>query len=228
MYLPPVLRPLAAEGAIPPAVQRIAEAPFSVVRGVPGSYAAERLAGVVDSWQRWNDCVWLRAHDVRPTDLAQSLAAACRHRWSPLDPGQWAEQLPPPRLSEELQTGARRCRCRARARDPGDPTADSTGQGDPAGRSPIADSGWWWSPRADSIRQWLAGRTASYRRPISSTALPSTAVVRAEPGPAAATCRPSRCSRSATCWRRRGCGPRTPWTKLSSPPRTDCRRCSAG
>ena len=83
MYLPPVLRPLAVDGPITPAVQRIAEAPFTVVRGVPGSYAAERLAGVVDSWQRWNDCVWLRAHDIRSTDLPHALAAACKHRWSP-------------------------------------------------------------------------------------------------------------------------------------------------
>ncbi|HWD78163.1 MAG TPA: BTAD domain-containing putative transcriptional regulator, partial [Kribbella sp.] len=47
-----------------------------------------------DSWQRLNDCVWLRAHDTGPTDLAQSLAAACAHRWS-------AE--PSARLSDHLQ-----------------------------------------------------------------------------------------------------------------------------
>jgi DNA-binding SARP family transcriptional activator len=94
VYLPPVLRPLAAEDTAAPAVQRIAEAPFSVLRGAPGSYAAERLAGVVDSWQRLNDCVWLRAHDVRPTELAQSLAAACAHRWS---------VEPAARLSDQLQ-----------------------------------------------------------------------------------------------------------------------------
>ncbi|TCC48931.1 hypothetical protein E0H75_20425 [Kribbella capetownensis] len=101
MYLPPVLRPLAAASAITPGVRRIAEAPISVVRGVPGSYAAERLAGVVDSWQRLHDCVWLRAHDVRPTDLAQSLAAACKHRWSPgeLETG----RLPAARLGDEIQ-----------------------------------------------------------------------------------------------------------------------------
>jgi DNA-binding SARP family transcriptional activator len=44
---------------------------------------AERLAGVIDSWQRLSDCVWLRANDARPADLAQSLGAACQHRWSP-------------------------------------------------------------------------------------------------------------------------------------------------
>jgi DNA-binding SARP family transcriptional activator len=82
MYLPPVLRPLAAVGPVDPAVQRIAEAPFSVVRGVPGSYVAERLAGVIDSWERLEDCVWLRVADPRPVPLAQSFAAACRYRWS--------------------------------------------------------------------------------------------------------------------------------------------------
>ncbi|RZT27639.1 DNA-binding SARP family transcriptional activator [Kribbella sp. VKM Ac-2569] len=102
MYLPPVLRPLAAQGVISPAVQRIAEAPFSVVRGVPGSYAAERLAGVIDSWQRWNDCVWLRAQDIRPTELAQSLAAACGHRWLPTEPQPGTRPLPALRLGEMI------------------------------------------------------------------------------------------------------------------------------
>jgi DNA-binding SARP family transcriptional activator len=81
MYLPPVLRPVAADGPFTPGVQRIAEAPFSVVRGLPGSYVAERLAGVIDSWQRLRDCVWLRASDARPAELAQTLGSACRHRW---------------------------------------------------------------------------------------------------------------------------------------------------
>src|SRR5215471_3113963 len=82
MFLPPVLRPLAAVGPVNAAVQRIGEAPFSVVRGPRGSYVAERLAGVIDSWERLQDCVWLRARDRRPAELTQSLAAACRHRWS--------------------------------------------------------------------------------------------------------------------------------------------------
>ncbi|MFI6829971.1 BTAD domain-containing putative transcriptional regulator [Kribbella sp. NPDC050241] len=101
MYLPPVLRPLAAASATTPGVRRIAEAPISVVRGVRGSYAAERLAGVVDSWQRLHDCVWLRADDVRPTELAQSLAAACKHRWSPVEPE--TLRLPAARLGDEIQ-----------------------------------------------------------------------------------------------------------------------------
>ena len=102
MFLPPVLRPLAAVGPVNAAVQRIAEAPFSVVRGLPGSYVAERLAGVIDSWERLPDCVWLRARDRRPAELAQSLAAACRHRWSPGE-GTGVRAAPGPQLSEEIQ-----------------------------------------------------------------------------------------------------------------------------
>src|SRR5262245_53687390 len=83
MYLPPVLRPVAAAGPVTPTVQRLAEAPFSLVRGLPGSYAAERLAGVIDGWQRLPDCVWLRANDARPAELERSLGAACQHRGSP-------------------------------------------------------------------------------------------------------------------------------------------------
>ncbi len=62
-------------------MQRIEGAPLSVVRGVPGSYVAERLAGVIDGWQRLGDCVWLRI-EGRSTELAESLTLACRHRWS--------------------------------------------------------------------------------------------------------------------------------------------------
>jgi DNA-binding SARP family transcriptional activator len=102
MFLPPVLRPLAAAGPVNAAAQRIGEAPLSVVRGAPGSYVAERLAGVIDSWERLQDCVWLRARDRRPAGLAQSLAAACRHRWSSGGGSDvWAD--PGPQLSEEIQ-----------------------------------------------------------------------------------------------------------------------------
>ena len=46
MYLPRVMRPLPSmAGAANPNAQRIAEMPFSVVRGPPGSYVAEWLAG---------------------------------------------------------------------------------------------------------------------------------------------------------------------------------------
>jgi hypothetical protein len=102
MFLPPVLRPLAAVGPVNTAVQRIAETPFSVVRGTRGSYVAERLAGAIDSWERLQDCVWLRARDRRPAELTQSLAAACRHRWSS-GAGPDARTAPGARLSEEIR-----------------------------------------------------------------------------------------------------------------------------
>ena len=82
----------------------MAETPFSVVRGVPGSYAAERLAGVIDGWQRLTDCVWLRADGSRPAELAQALGVACRHRWSPGEAVQSSMRVLDldTRLSEEI------------------------------------------------------------------------------------------------------------------------------
>ena len=106
MFLPPLLRPLAAVGPVSAAVQRIGEAPFSVVRGAPGSYVAERLAGAIDSWERLQDCVWLRARDCQPAELAQSLAAACRHRWSSRA-GIDVWNAPGPQLSDEIQAAPR-------------------------------------------------------------------------------------------------------------------------
>jgi DNA-binding SARP family transcriptional activator len=103
MYLPSVLRPLPARGPITPTVQRIAEAPLSVVRGAPGSYVAERLAGTIDSWQRLGDCVWLRANDTLPTELAQSLGAACKHRWSREETAPWSGRKRDSRISDEIQ-----------------------------------------------------------------------------------------------------------------------------
>ena len=103
MYLPPVLRPLPAGGPITPAVQRIAEAPVSVVRGAPGSYVAERLAGAIDNWQRLGDCVWLRAGDSLPADLAQSLGTACLHRWSPAEIAPRTGRLLSSRLGDEIE-----------------------------------------------------------------------------------------------------------------------------
>jgi DNA-binding SARP family transcriptional activator len=96
MYLPPVLRPIATGGAFTPGVHHIADAPISVVSGVPGSYLPERLAGAIDSWQRLNDCVWLRADSSRPMDLAQSLAGACQHRWSRGETAPQASRVPDP------------------------------------------------------------------------------------------------------------------------------------
>ena len=106
MFLPSVLRPLAAVGPVNAAALRIAEAPFSVVRGARGSYVAERLAGAIDSWDRLQDCVWLRTQDRRPAELSQSLAAACRHRWSS-GPGTDVRTAPGPQLSDEIQVAPR-------------------------------------------------------------------------------------------------------------------------
>ena len=100
MFLPPVLRPRPSVGPVSPVVQRIAETPLSVVRGTPGSFVAERLAGAIDSWHRLGDCVWLRAGDSLPTNLAQSLGAACLHRWSPGE--HRSGRMGDSRLDEEL------------------------------------------------------------------------------------------------------------------------------
>ncbi|HEX6578812.1 MAG TPA: BTAD domain-containing putative transcriptional regulator [Jiangellaceae bacterium] len=61
--------------------QRIGEMPFSVVHGPPGSYAAEWLAGLLEGWDRWQRCVWLRASTPRSDALAGPLTSACLHRW---------------------------------------------------------------------------------------------------------------------------------------------------
>ena len=64
-----------------PNVERIGDVPFSVVRGPPGSYVAERLAGLIEGWDRWQGCVWLRSRSARAQALAGPLASACLHRW---------------------------------------------------------------------------------------------------------------------------------------------------
>ena len=103
MYLPPVLRPVAARSAVAPALQGLADAPFSVVRGVPGSYAAERLAGVIDGWQRLGDCVWLRAADAHPMELRRSLLAACRYRWSAVELSPGSTEAPDAGLRRRIE-----------------------------------------------------------------------------------------------------------------------------
>jgi DNA-binding SARP family transcriptional activator len=82
VYLPSVLRPLTDAAEVPAAFDRLAELPFSMLRGRPGSYPAERLAALVERWGRLPDCVWLRAGHSRSADLVPALAAACHHRWS--------------------------------------------------------------------------------------------------------------------------------------------------
>jgi DNA-binding SARP family transcriptional activator len=92
------MRPLPGEtGFAGPRVQRIAEEPFSVVRGPSGSYRAESLAGLIAGWRRWQDCVWLRTPSTRPLALASPLLTACRYRWggdeAPTPAGPAADQL---------------------------------------------------------------------------------------------------------------------------------------
>ena len=86
MFLPRVMRPVpTATRLSSPDLQRIVEAPFSVVGGAPGSYVAEWLAGAIQGWARWQDCVWLRDGGSTTAALAGALAGACLYRWA--DPG---------------------------------------------------------------------------------------------------------------------------------------------
>ena len=83
MFLPRVMRPVpSATRLASPDLQRIVEAPFSVVRGAPGSYVAEWLAGAIQGWARWQDCVWLRDWGSPTAALAGALASACMYRWA--------------------------------------------------------------------------------------------------------------------------------------------------
>lgn len=83
MFLPRVLRPVpSATRLSSPELRRIVEAPFSVVRGAPGSYVAEWLAGAIQGWARWQDCVWLRDGGSPTAALAGALASACLYRWA--------------------------------------------------------------------------------------------------------------------------------------------------
>lgn len=82
MFLPRVMRPVpTATRLSSPDLQRIVEAPFSVVTGAPGSYVAEWLAGAIQGWARWQDCVWLRDGGSTTAALAGALAGACLYRW---------------------------------------------------------------------------------------------------------------------------------------------------
>ena len=83
MFLPRVMRPVPlASRSASPDLQRIVQAPFSVVRGAPGSYVAEWLAGAIQGWARWQDCVWLRDSGSPTAALAGALASACLYRWA--------------------------------------------------------------------------------------------------------------------------------------------------
>jgi hypothetical protein len=90
VFLPDIMRPLPTPARLfSPGVRRIAQAPVSVVRGPPGTYVAEWLAGAIQAWARWQDCVWLRAPGARPEALAGSLASACLHRWADGGAQEW-------------------------------------------------------------------------------------------------------------------------------------------
>lgn len=112
MFLPRVMRPLPSMAmSARPNVQRMGDVPFSVVRGPPGSYVAERLAGLIEGWDRWQQCVWLRSPKAGRDALAGPLASACLHRWvdaAELDEGR-LDETPSTRLDETLRqspTGA--------------------------------------------------------------------------------------------------------------------------
>jgi DNA-binding SARP family transcriptional activator len=106
MYVPRVMRPLPSmAGPANRNAQRIGEMPFSVVRGPPGSYAAEWLAGLLEGWDRWQRCVWLRASTARSDALAGPLARACLHRWTGISgfDVDRLEATPRPSLDETLR-----------------------------------------------------------------------------------------------------------------------------
>jgi DNA-binding SARP family transcriptional activator len=78
-----MLRPL--PGHRPPegfAAQSVLHTPLSTLTGPVGSYSAETLAAIIEEGGGWRDCVWLRPDSLRPGAVADSLAAACRHRWA--------------------------------------------------------------------------------------------------------------------------------------------------
>lgn len=89
MFPPSTMRPLPAEGSDDRSVAALGEPGLSLLRGPPGSYVPERLAGVISRWDRWRNCVWLRAGNVKAAALADNLAVACESRWgaSEEDPG---------------------------------------------------------------------------------------------------------------------------------------------
>jgi hypothetical protein len=102
VFLPSIMRPLPGEtGLAAPRVQRIAEEPFSVIRGPTGSYRAESLAGLIAGWGRWQDCVWLRAPSSRP--VAGLLLQACRYRWADGQDQETADADPAGQLEEALR-----------------------------------------------------------------------------------------------------------------------------
>lgn len=82
VFLPTIMRPIPAVMRYDnPKISRIADTPFTVLRGPPGSYVAEWLAAAIEAWGRWPSCVWLRTPTPEPARVARSLAEACELRW---------------------------------------------------------------------------------------------------------------------------------------------------
>ncbi|MHC1561754.1 AfsR/SARP family transcriptional regulator [Actinomycetospora sp. C-140] len=75
------LRPLPVSGPDDHVVAALAEPGVAILDGPPGSYVAERLAGVIANWGRWRHCVWWRAGNVPLAELCAALAEAGVRRW---------------------------------------------------------------------------------------------------------------------------------------------------
>jgi DNA-binding SARP family transcriptional activator len=105
VFLPRVMRPLPTHAHLTnPNLRPLADAPFSVVHGPPGSYVAEWLAATIQSWGRWQGSVWLRSRSPQPAALAGWLTSACLHRWAgDLDPELRHEADPTSRLDEAMR-----------------------------------------------------------------------------------------------------------------------------
>lgn len=103
MFLATIMRPTPADVRIDnPKILRIAEAPFTVLRGPPGSFVAEWLAAAVEAWERWPTCVWLRTATSKPGTLARRLAEACEYRWTSCCDRDSDQQAPHERLAQAL------------------------------------------------------------------------------------------------------------------------------
>jgi DNA-binding SARP family transcriptional activator len=183
VFLPRVMRPLPTASRLTnPNIQRIADAPLSLVRGPPGSYVAEWLAAAIQGWDRWQDCVWLRPPGARPAALAESLVSACRHRWTD-DRRDEPSSVSNARLDETMRLS-------------------------PAGAVVVLELHWWVTPGIarllEGIRRVAADRGISLivvvesRSPLVFLRSPDCVILTtdlSEPGmPAESAELPSRCS----------------------------------
>jgi DNA-binding SARP family transcriptional activator len=83
VFVPRVLRPRPLSHESVRSAVPVAEAPFSVLSGPPGSYIPEALATLIARRHRWQDCAWLVAGRADGDEFFRLLAAACRRRWRP-------------------------------------------------------------------------------------------------------------------------------------------------